>query len=244
MEDAGYEVDRQYGISTPTLNEAIQAGEIDMYAEYTGTGLMTILGMDMLTDPQEVYDTVKAEYASKFKITWLNPSQVNNSTCIVMRKAQADELGITCLSDLQKHAADLVLADFQGWSEREDNLPAMNLAYGEFAFKEIVSIDAGLKYDVLSQGEADVIPGNTTESQLMGDEFVVITEDIKIWPPYYMAPIVRDEVLEANPEIAEVLNKVSAVMNNEIMIQLNAKVDLDGEEYEDVAKAFFEENLK
>lgn len=244
LEDAGYDVNKEFGMSTPVLNEAIQAGEIDLYAEYTGTGLMTNLGLDMITDPDEAYNKVKEEYESQYQITWLEPSEVNDSTCIIMRTEQANELGIKTLSDLQKHASELVLADFQGWTEREDNLPAMNKAYGDFNFKDIVSIDAGLKYEVLSQGKADVIPGNTTEPQLLGDEYTVLEEDIKIWPPYYLAPIVRDQVLEEHPDVAETLNRVSAALNNDVMIKLNSKVDIDGEEYEDVAEEFYNSNIK
>ena len=244
LEDAGFEVERQYGISTLTLNTAIQEDEIDVYPEYTGTGLMTVLGLPAMTDAQEVYDTVKAEYEEQYQITWLEPSEVNNSTCIVMRRDKAQELGITCLSDLQKHASELTLADFQGWSEREDNLPAMNALYGDFNFKEIISIDQGLKYEVLDSGDVDVIPGNTTEPQLLEDTYLLIEEDIKVWPPYYLAPIVRDEVLEQYPEMEEALNKVSAAMDNDTIVSLVYQVDMDGKEYEVVAEEFYEANLK
>lgn len=244
LEDAGFKVERQYGISTLTLNTAIQEGEIDVYPEYTGTGLMTVLGLEAMTDAKEVYDTVKTQYKEKYDIAWLEPSQVNNSTCIVIRKETADQLGITCLSDLQKHASELVLADFQGWSEREDNLPAMNTLYGDFQFKDIISIDQGLKYDVLKSKDVDVIPGNTTEPQLLDDQYYLVTENIKVWPPYYLAPIVRQEVLSKHPEIEEAMNRVSAAMDNDKIVALVSQVDMDGKEYEVVAKEFYEANIK
>lgn len=244
LENAGYTVDRQYSLSTQVLQDSLLSGEVDLYPEYTGTGLMTVLGEDALTDPQEVYDTVKKEYKDKYNLVWLDSSEVNDSTCIVMLRDKAEELGIENLSDLNKHAPELTLATFEGWAEREDNLPAMNKIYGEFKFKDTVNVDSGLKYSALDNGEADVIPGLTTEANLSDDKYVVITEDKKVWPPYYLAPVVRQETLDEHADIEEILNNVSASLDNETIISLISKVEKDGEDYEDVAYDFFNENLK
>jgi osmoprotectant transport system substrate-binding protein len=242
LEDEGYTVERIFGV--PTLHEAIVAGEIDVYPEYTGTGLMTVLQEEAMTDPETVYTRVKEQYKEKFDLVWLTPSELNDSSCIVMSKSTADRLGIKNLSDMNKNASELKLADFQGWSEREDNLIAMNRLYGDFNFKELVQIDAGLKYAALESDEVQVIPGLTTEPQLLDPKFVIVEEDIKVWPPYYMAPIIRQDVLDDNPGIDGVLNKVSAAVDNEIIISLISKVDIDGEEYEDVAKEFYAANIQ
>lgn len=242
LEDAGYKVERTFGV--PTLHEAIVAGEIDVYPEYTGTGLINVLQESPMTDPKAVYDRVKERYKEEFDLVWLDSSQLNDSTCIVVSKRTADDYNIENLSDLNAVASELILADFQGWSEREDNLIAMNHLYGDFDFKEIVQIDAGLKYAALESDEVQVIPGLTTEPQLLDPKFVVVEEDIKVWPPYYLAPVIRQETLDANPGIDVVLNKVSAAVDNEIIISLISKVDLDGEDYEDVAAEFYTSSIR
>jgi osmoprotectant transport system substrate-binding protein len=242
LEDAGYEVERIFGV--PTLHEAIVAGEVDVYPEYTGTGLINVLQEPAMTDPDAVYERVKEQYKERFDLVWLESSELNDSSCIVVLKDVADSLGVKTLSDLNKAAPELALADFQGWSEREDNLIAMNRLYGDFNFKEIVQIDAGLKYAALESGEVQVIPGLTTEPQLLDPKFAVVEEDIKVWPPYYLAPVIRQEVLDGNPGIDEILNKVSRSMDNETIISLISRVDIDGEDYEDVAKEFYESSIQ
>lgn len=101
--------------------------------------------------------------------------------------------------------------------------------------------DGGLKYEVLSNDEADVTPAYTTEGQLANkDKFTLLEDDKNVWPPYNLAPVVRDNILEANPDIADILNGISAKMDTESVTALNAKVDVDKEDYEDVAQDYYE----
>ncbi|MNN72081.1 Glycine betaine/carnitine/choline-binding protein OpuCC precursor [compost metagenome] len=94
---------------------------------------------------------------------------------------------------------------------------------------------------MLSNNEADVAPAYTTEGMLVNtDEFTLLEDDKQVWPPYNLAPVVRDEVLNANPDIAEVINKISAALDTQTITALNAKVDVDKKEYEDVAKEFYD----
>ncbi len=98
-----------------------------------------------------------------------------------------------------------------------------------------------MKYQILENDEADVTPAYTTEGRLAEtDKFVLLEDDKHVWPPYNLAPVVRDNVLEANPSIKKILNKVSAKLDTETVTKLNAKVDVDGEEYTDVAKEFYD----
>ena len=242
LEDAGFEVERTFGIATP--HEPIVNGDMDIYPEYVTTCLTNFLEKSASEDPQADYEIVKQEYAEKFGIAVLDLCNVDDKGCIVMLRSRAEELGVTNLTELQKVASELVLADFYGWSEREDNLIKMNKLYGDFNFKEIAGIDAGIKYDALDAGEVDVIPGNTTEPQLKDEKYIKLEEDIPVWPSYYVIPLVRQEVLDANPEIADIINKVSAALDTETMIELISQVDIEGEEYEDVAEEFFEEHIK
>ena len=241
LEDAGFEVERVFDIAGSLVHTALTSEEIDLYPEYTGTGLLSILGMDMITDPQEVYDTVKEEYEKQFQITWLDYSQANDGQGLAIRTAVAKKYNIKTISDLQKHAGELRFASQGDFDEREDGLPGLEKIYGEFNWKSTKVYDGGLKYEVLKKDQADVTPAYTTDGALADTENLTLLEDDKrCWQPYNLAPVVRDDVLNANPEIADALNKVSKELTTENLTQMNGRIDVDKEEYEDVAKEFYD----
>lgn len=243
LEDNGYEVERVYDMNTDTISPAIQNGEIDMYPEYTGTALTDVLGLDMETDTDKVYESVSKGYEDKWNITWLDMTTMEDKVAIVMLKDKADELGVKNLTDLQKVADQLTLGDGVNFAEREDDLLRLNKLYGDFNFK-VVNVDHSLAYSCLDDGTVDVIPGLTTDVQLLDDKYVKIEEDIPVWPPQYVAPIVRDEVLEKYPEMKDVLNNVSKHISTESMIEMLDEVINGGSEYENVAADFYKENCK
>ena len=243
LEDNGYEVERVYDMNTDTISPAIQNGEIDMYPEYTGTALTDVLGLDMETDTDKVYESVSKGYEDKWNITWLDMTTMEDKVAIVMLKDKADELGVKNLTDLQTVADQLTLGDGVNFAEREDDLLRLNKLYGDFNFK-VVNVDHSLAYSCLDDGTVDVIPGLTTDVQLLDDKYVKIEEDIPVWPPQYVAPIVRDEVLEKYPEMKDVLNNVSKHISTESMIEMLDEVINGGSEYEDVAADFYKENCK
>lgn len=241
LEDAGFEVERKMNIAGSIIHTSITNDEIDLYPEYTGTGLLAILKLDLITDPVVVYETVKEEYAKQFNITWLDQSQANDSNGLVIRTDLAKELNIYTVSDLQKQAQQIRFASQGEFEYREDGIPGLEKVYGEFNFQSITLYDNGLKYKILESMEADVAPAYTTEGQLVNTDLYTLLEDDKnFWPPYYLAPIIRTEVLEENPDIAEVLNKISASLDTKTVTMLNAKVDVDQLEYEEVAKDFYD----
>ncbi|WP_419873428.1 glycine betaine ABC transporter substrate-binding protein [Candidatus Pristimantibacillus sp. PTI5] len=241
LEDAGYEVERVANIAGSVIHTSLVNDEIDLYPEYTGTGLLSVLKMDMITDPEEVYETVKEEYGKQFKVTWLNYSEANDGAGLVIRTEVSKNLGITTISDLQKHAAELRFASQGEVDQREDGIPALEKVYGKLNWKSSKIYDNSLKYEVLRNNEADVAPAYTTEGQLVNtDEFTLLEDDKQVWPPYNLAPVIRDNVLQANPKIADIINKVSAALDTKTITALNAKVDVDKEEYEDIANEFYE----
>lgn len=241
LEDAGYKVERKQNIAGSVVHTALINNEIDLYPEYTGTGLLTILQMDMITDPEEVYRTVKDEYEKRFNVTWLDYSKANDGQGLVIRTDIADQLGIRTISDLQSHAPELRFASQGEFDQRDDGLPALERAYGAFDWKSSRVYDGGLKYEVLSNGEADVAPAYTTEGPLAEkDKYTLLIDDKQVWPPYNLAPVVRDDALEKNPEIAGILNKISAALDTETVTALNAKVDVDKREYEEVAREYYD----
>ena len=242
LEDAGYEVNRVFDISSSLIHQSIVSDEIDIYPEYTGTGLLSILKEDLITDPDEVYNKVKEQYEEQFQLTWLDYAKANDGQGIFVSKEVSDSLGIKTISDLQAHASEIRFASQGEFDERDDGIPGLTRVYGEFNWKSSKVYDNGLlKYEVVEKGEADASPAYTTEGQLsQADKFVLLEDDKQVWPPYNLAPVVRDNVLSDYPEIAEILNKVSATLDTPTITELNAKVDVDKQEYEDVAREYWE----
>lgn len=241
LEDEGYKVERLSNISGSLIHQSLISNEIDLYPEYTGTGLLSILGQPLETDPQKVYQTVKDAYKEKFQVTWLDYSKANDGQGLVIRTDIAEKLGITSISELQKHAAELRFASQGEFDQRDDGIPGLTKTYGVFNWKSSKVYDNSLKYSVLENDEADVTPAYTTEGQLVNKaKFTLLKDDKQFWPPYNLAPVVRDQVLKDNPKLAEVLNKVSASLDTETITKLNARVDVDGENYSSVARDFYQ----
>ena len=241
LENAGYNVERIMDISSSVIHTSIVNDEIDLYPEYTGTGLISILKMDPLTDEQEVFDTVKNAYAGQYDLVWLDYAPANDGQGLFISKKASDEYGITTISELQEHAEKLRFASQGEFDEREDGLPGLEKVYGPFDWASSRVYDNGLKYQVVESDEADVSPAYTTEGRLSEtDKFVLLEDDRHVWPPYNLAPVVRSEVLEANPEIEEILKTVNEALDTSTITALNAKVDVDKEEYEDVAEEYWE----
>jgi len=241
LEAEGFKVERIFNIAGSLIHTTITSDEIDLYPEYTGTGLLSVLKEDLVTDPQEIYDIVSTGYKEQFQITWLEYSQANDGQGLVIRTETAEEYGIKTISDLQKSADKLRFASQGEFDQRDDGLPALVQTYGEFNWASSKVYDNGLKYEVLANDEADVSPAYTTEGQLVNtDQYMLLEDDKQVWPAYNLAPVVRDNVLDEYPQIAEILNKISASLDTEIVTGLNAKVDVEKQEYEDVAKEYYE----
>jgi osmoprotectant transport system substrate-binding protein len=247
LEDHGIPVQRRLGLSSAVVHEALIGGDVDLYPEYTGTGLLTVLRLPLETDPQKVFDIVKREYAEQFDVVWLDKAPANNSQGIVITREASERYNITNISDFQREAHKLRFASQGEFDVREDALPLLREVYGPIDFKSSTIFDNALKYEVLRSGNADAAPAYTTEGQLTDPDFVLLIDDKQAWPPYNIAPVIRAEALEAFPDIASILNAVSADLTSEIMTELNAKVDVDGQEFAEVAYNYFQsirENIR
>lgn len=240
LEDAGYQVERVFDIAGSVVHTSITSDEIDVYPEYTGTGLLNILQLPMMTDPEEVYQTVKKEYEKQFDLVWLDYAQANDGQGLVIRTEAAETYGIRTISELQKYADKLRFASQGDFDQREDGIPALTQVYGAFHWKSSTVYDGGLKYTILENDEADVAPAYTTEGQLVQPEFTLLEDDKHVWPPYNLAPIVRKETLDLHPDMAEILNGISAGLDTQTVTRLNAEVDVEKREYEEVAKEYYD----
>jgi len=242
LEAAGFTVDRSgHNLASGIVHNAIVSGEIDLYPEYTGTALLTVLGLPLMTDPREVYELVRREYYQRFGITWLDFTYAHNGQGIAIRTALAQELGIVTLSDLQPHAYRLRFVTTAEFLDREDGLPAMVAAFGAFDFYSVNVMGGGARYEALRTNAADVSVAFTTDGHLYNTHYyTLLVEDIVIWPPYNLVPIVRNEVLQAHPAVADALNRLAPHFNTAVLLHLNSQVIVYGRDIAEVAREFFE----
>jgi osmoprotectant transport system substrate-binding protein len=260
LENAGLTVERRLNLGgTQVAHEALVAGEIDLYPEYTGTGLTVVLGMPIdavanatpvggtpddaagQTIDQRVFDIVSDEYLEQYDLVWLDESAFNNTQALAVKRALAEERGISTISELAEIAGELTIVAPSDFVERPDGLQGLQEFYG-MEFGNVLSVAPGIRYQALDEDQAQVVLAFGTDGQVAGLDLVLLEDDRSLWPPYHVAPVVRNVTLNANSDIADVLNPVAPLLTDQVMSSLNWQVDgPDGEEPEDVARAFLEE---
>ena len=242
LENVGIKVVRKINLGgTLIAHQALTTGEIDLYPEYTGTALISVVKGKVQSDPDVVYKEVKDFYETNFKVTWLKPDAINNGYALLVRPETAAAHNLKTLSDLGKVASTLVLGAGPEFSERADGLPGLKATYGA-VFKEFKQFaKLGLRYDALAAKQIEVANGFATDWQIADGKLVALDDDKQLFPPYYVAPVIRQDTLAANPKIAATLDALSPLLDNDTMRKLNARVEKDREEPKDVAKAFLKE---
>ena len=242
MEANGFKVDRKIGLGgTVICHEAIVRGDINVYIEYTGTGLMAILKKPMEKDPDEAYKIVKKEYEEKFKVQWLKPWGFNNTYVIAIRKADSERLKIKKISDLKAHAKDLVLGGTIEFIARPDGIAGLNKHY-DLKFKDQKGMDFGLVYKAIGEKQVDVVSATATDGRIQAFDLVVLEDDMRFFPPYYAAPVVRMDLLGKAPQVADILNKLAGKIGDVAMATMNYSVDGRKMDAEVVAKEYLKNN--
>jgi len=224
---------------------ALKAGDLDLYAEYTGTGLVNILEEKVIADPDQAYDAVSKAFDEQYGLTWLDPFGFNNTYTLTMRKDHAARLGIASISDLAAYlngdGEDLRAGFDAEFFTRPDGYEGLNKHYG-FAFPgRPKQMDPGLMYRAAADEAVDVIDGFATDGRIPAFNLVVLEDDKGFFPPYYAAPLVRGEALEAHPEVGDILNRLAGRISNEAMQRMNYQVDEEGRKAADVAREFLVE---
>lgn len=215
-------------------------GGIDTYVEYTGTGLVNLLGMEPITDPDEAYRIVSEEFKKRWNLVWLKPLGFNNTYTLAVKKEFAQEQDLQTFSDLAKISDSLILGATMEFFERPDGYPGLKKVYG-FNFKDTKSMDAGLRYQAIANNEVQVINAFATDGLLVRYNLKILEDDKHFFPPYHAAVLIRQDVLEKYPQLKEVLNKLAGQISDEEMQQLNYRVDGKGKEPSQVAEEFLKE---
>ena len=239
--DSDIMVEYKLGIGggTSNIQPAMEAGEVDMYPEYTGTGWLFVLKEELIADPAQLYDAVKQGYMDDYNFKWLDRYGFNDTYALSMMRDVAEENGIETYSDLAAQSDKFILGAEYDFYEREDGYPGLVDAYG-FDFKETKDVDIGLKYKAIGEGEVDVINNFSTDGLLSEYDLKVLNDDKNFFPAYQAATVIRQETLDQYPELEGILNKLSGQISDEEMQQMNYYVEHDNRDAADVAKEFLE----
>jgi osmoprotectant transport system substrate-binding protein len=241
---AGYSVSKELNLGDEkTALKALEGGDISAYPEYTGTALLSFFGYtaDKLpSDEGEAFDLAKEGFAKK-NLTALPPTPFVSSNEVAVTKETADKLGLSKISDLKGKSQDLTLYGSPECRQRLDCLLGLEQVYG-LKFKKFVPVDIALRHEVLKKGQADVSIVFTTDPQNKREGFVLLEDDKGMFPPYNSTLVVRNDVLDkAGPDFAKTVELVNKDLTDEVMQELNARVDIDKSTPEEVAGEYLKE---
>lgn len=239
----GFDVQKLEGMGTTVLRAAMENGQVDVYWEYTGTSLITFNKVEDTLNAEETYARVKELDADK-GITWLDASAANNTYALAVRSD--DARGLTTLSDLaaayNAEGDKPKMGVNTEFPRRPDGLPGLETAYSfDVGRRDLSPMESGLVYSALKEGQVDVGLVFATDGRIAAFDFVVLEDDKGYFPNYALAPTVRTEVLEANPNLSTLLNSLSATLSDTVMQGLNAQVDVEKQTIEAVAEAYLKE---
>lgn len=239
--ETDYKVTYKEGLGeVAIMTPAIDKGEIDLYVEYTGTGLMDVLKEE--TEPGEssesVHERVKKGYEEKFEITWLEPLGFENSYTLAYSKDSGYEV------ETYSELAELSKSEEMVFGAPHAFYELIGMGYDDlvkvypFNFIDTKSLDPNIMYDAVKGGDANVIPGLTTDSRIELFDLVTLEDDLGFFPKYDSVPIVRMDTLKKFPDLEKTLNNLAGKVTEEDMLKMNARVDIDKERHEVVARDF------
>ncbi|OWY39429.1 glycine/betaine ABC transporter substrate-binding protein [Xenophilus sp. AP218F] len=241
----GYEVTQKTDLATVIMRNAQEHGQIDLVWDYTGTGLIIHHGIQQKMSGEEAYAAVKRLDEPKGLI-WLNPARLNNTYALAMRRARAEAEGVRSLSDLaravnQHNGGDKrwQLGFDMEFAGRPDGLKPLQQLYGlALSRPQIRQMDSGLVYNAIRDGFVDTGLVYTTDGRIKGFDLLVLQDDLNFFPAYAATPVARQEALERHPGLADELNRLSALLDNDAMSEMNAEVDIRHRPVSEVAREF------
>ena len=236
LEARGVVVERKFELGGNLPHEALVAGGIDLYPEYTGTAYTAILHHPPVTDPRAVYDQVKQEYAQKFKVEESQPLGFENTFAILVRGAEARRLHLITISEAVPQARKWRAGFGQDFMSRADGYPGFVKAYGLQFAEQPREMDLSLTYIALASDKVDLIAGNSTEGRIAALDLVQLQDDRHYFPPYEAIYFVREDALARMPQLKEVLAKLANAISTEEMRHLNYEVDANKKSQPDVVR--------
>jgi glycine betaine/choline ABC-type transport system substrate-binding protein len=235
----GLQVDRRLNLGgTLVCHEALTAGQIDAYVEYTGTSLMAILKEPAATDSASVYDKVRTAYLDRYSVEWTEPLGFNDTFAMIIRKEDAQKLNLRTLSDAAPYTSGWTAGFGYEFVGREDGYPGMVKAYGLRFSKSPRIMDMGLLYKAIDDRQVDFIAGNSTDGLIDALGLVVLDDDKHYFPPYDAAPLLRTAVAQKHPEVRQAFKDLAGKISAEDMRHMNYAVDGDHRDVKEVVREF------
>ncbi|MGH7519416.1 MAG: glycine betaine ABC transporter substrate-binding protein [Gemmatimonadales bacterium] len=229
LEARGIAVERRLGLgATEIAFAALRSGAIDVYPEYTGTGLVALLRDSSRVGATEAFDRVSREFARRWGLRWLPPLGFENTYAIAVRRETASRLGLATLSDLARAAPRLTAGLTPDFIGRADGLPGLAHAYG-MRFAAVRSLVPAVKYQALAAAEVDVIDGYSTDGFIARYDLVVLADDRHFFPPYQAAALSGSRLARERPEAILALTELSGRLDEATMRGLNRRIEVDGE---------------
>ncbi len=222
---------------TMICHNALISGKIDLYPEYTGTGLTAILQLDVITNPELAFKSVSSHYLDTYQLKWLQPFGFNNTYALTVRGIDARENGWTTISDLETTSAKLKAGFTSEFIERPDGYPGLKKRYG-ITFDSVKDMDPSLMYRAIAENQVDVICAFSTDGRIKAYDLFLLEDDSLFFPPYSAAPVIRLETARRYPEVEKVLHQLAGIIDNRAMQQLNYAVDELKKSPENVAQRF------
>jgi len=236
LKDTGVIIERKLNLGgTLVAHTALITGQIDLYPEYTGTAVTSVLKQEPKQQPAAVREQVKEGYR-QWNVEWLQPLGFNNTFAMVVRSELARLDGISKLSEAGSRNWTLGIG--YEFLNRSDGLAGLQKAYSLQLARSPLTMDLGLLYKALEAGEVDMVAANSTDAQLASEEFTVLEDDGRFFPPYEAALVARAAVLR--PEVRQALVELSGVFTDEVMRHLNAEVTLRQRPVVTVAREFLQ----
>ena len=223
---------------TLLAHQALVHGDIDLYPEYTGTALTSILKLPPSSDPSHVFEQVKSEYLRRFEIDWMTPLGFNNTFALVIRREDARRRRINTLSDAAKYVPGWRLAVGYEFQQRPDGLSGLLKTYALPLKGSVRTMDLGLIYKALEQGQVDMAAGNAADGLLSTLDVTVLQDDQHYFPPYEAAIAVRRDSLAAHPSLRNALAELSGKFTDAAMQKLNYQIDGQHRPLREVAQDF------
>lgn len=217
--------------------EALKNNDIDLYPEYTGTIYSGILKESGLSDSDLVYDFVKKQMNKKFNLTLLDKLKFSNTYTFVLKPEVAEKYGITNISDLVNVSDKLLLGGDGEFYEREDGLVGLEKVYG-LHFKNKIHMDTGLVFMAVNSNKVDIAVAYSTDGGINKYNLTIIKDDKSFFPPYNIAPVVRNEFKDKNPQLTKVMNTFSGQITEKEMQKMNYLVTEENMKEEEVARQF------
>ena len=233
LEARGVSVERQFELGGNLPHEALLSGKVDLYPEYTGTSYAAILHHTPISNPRQVYEQVKQEYATQFGLDISLPLGFENTFAMLVRGEDARRLKLKTISDATPYAPGWRAGMGQDFMSRADGFPGFSKAYG-LKFREVREMDLSLTYIALASKQVDLIAGNSTEGRIATLDLVQLEDDRRYFPPYEAVYVVRKAAL--TPTLSEVLSKLSNAITTDEMRKLNYEVDGNKRDVKEVVR--------